>query len=149
MSRRAIIEKSLAKDFSDEKTQAEILQPEGVHVNIGGSSVRLYPLSAFDLRRFIGLAQLVIASADGPGPATVRIAGALNLDYAPRFVPFLAIATFEKPPEPSESRERAKQLEHLIEDINSKASADELAAAFFVMLGQNNVFPEDDSTAKK
>lgn len=149
MSRKAIIEKSVPKDFSDSQIQAEILEPAAETVLIGGAKIPVYPLSLFDARRFAGLASMVMASAEGPGNAIMRISGALNLDYAPRFMPFLAIATFEKPPNPDDDIDRASQIEKIVKDINAKITAEEMAAAFFSLLAQNQFGSDEAESSQK
>lgn len=126
------------KDLNDEKTQAEIMNPEGREVQIGGKPLMLYPLSGHSVRRLMGLSQQVFASAQGHGSLAFRISGVLLEGYLDRFMPLLAESTFSSPAEV----EPEKMLD-IIKEIDRKTASAygglELADAFAAVCEINGI----------
>ncbi len=139
MARKTIIEKSIARDLADEPTQAKILAPEPVEVQIGGKPLRLYPLSAYDVRTLTGFVQVVLAASQGPGEPSLRISGTLvRPQYVTDFLSLLASATFASPKD-FDAEQHAKVFAELNEATASPRGAIELANAYAAIVEQNGV----------
>ncbi len=139
MPRKSIIEKSIAKDLGDESTQAKILKPEGVEVTIGGKPLRLYPLSAYDVRTLTGFVQVVLAASQGPGEPSMRISGTLvRPQYVMDFLSLLASATFASPAN-FDAEQHAAVFAELNDATASPRGAIELANAYAALVEQNDV----------
>lgn len=134
---RQRIREQLATEPDSDELQREVLEPEGVEVSIGGSPMRLYPLSGKSVRKLMGLTSQVFASSVGDGPPAMRIGGAIVEMYLDRFLPLLAEATQRAGS--ADDRQLARIQDELDRKTQSAKGAIELAAAFDIMLAQNDV----------
>lgn len=129
---------TVIKDLNDVHVQEEILSPPGTPLKLGGRTYTLYPLSGRSVRRFMGLTQQVLASAEGQGSPEARIGGVLTEQYLDKLLPYLAEATFEKP-----SDITVEQLHAVIAEIDtatqSSGGALELVEGFAALCTLNKV----------
>ncbi len=148
LTRTATARAKTVKNLNDIDTQEAILSPVGRLIVLGDHAYTLYPLSGRSVRKFMGFAQQVFASAWGIGDATARISGVLTEQFLDRFLPYLAEAVFESPAEVKQP-----QLEKVMQEIDmatqSTGGALDLANAFAELCEQNHIVEAFEDAPKR